>query len=106
MGEDYTKYNCDYPGVNMEEATQWSARPPPPQMYLRDERGRNVRRSDPRHPHDPSTYGQPHIGPYARLYNSPAAVAVEASGGFGYPFGNPKEAVAAAGPYPSDLEEA
>jgi len=81
MGEDYTKYNSDYPGVDVEGAAAWSARPPPPQMYLRDERGTNVRRSDPRLPHDPAGYGQPFHGPYARMYESPAAIA----SGYGYP---------------------
>lgn len=87
MGEDYTKYNADYPAVDMEAVTSWSARPPPPQMYLKDERGKNVRRSDPRHPHQPETYGQPMVGPYARFYESPAAVAVEASHAYGPGFG-------------------
>jgi len=84
MGEDYTKYNADYPGVDVEAAAAWSSRPPPPQMYLRDERGQNVRRSDPRMPHDPAGYGQPFHGPYARLYESPAAVA-SGYGHAGYP---------------------
>jgi hypothetical protein len=83
MGEDYTKYNADYPAVDMEAVTSWSARPPPPQMYLKDERGKNVRRSDSRHPHDPHTYGQPMVGPYARFYESPGAVAVEAAHAYG-----------------------
>lgn len=80
MGEDYTKYNSDYPDVDIEAVTAWSARPPPPQMYLKDDRGKNVRRSDPRHPHDPASYGQPFVGPYARMYESPAGVAYQAAG--------------------------
>merc|ERR1712028_125818 len=106
MGEDYTKYNSDYPDVDIEAVTAWSARPPPPQIYLKDDRGKNVRRSDPRHPHDPASYGQPFVGPYARMYESPAGVAYQAAGmaagaygpaygggpmaleaGYGYPYG-------------------
>merc|ERR1712195_277848 len=83
MGEDYTKYNADYPGMDVAAQAEWSARAPPPQMYLRDDRGKNVKRSDPRLPHDAAGYGQPFGGPYARLYESPAAV----SESFGYPTG-------------------
>eukprot|EP00658_Telonema_sp_P-2_P015792 TRINITY_DN16098_c0_g3_i4.p2 TRINITY_DN16098_c0_g3~~TRINITY_DN16098_c0_g3_i4.p2 ORF type:complete len:115 (-),score=17.41 TRINITY_DN16098_c0_g3_i4:287-631(-) len=81
IGEDYTSYNADFPGVDVEAAAEWSSRAPPPQMYLRDDRGKNVRRTDPRLPHDPAGYGQPFLGPYARLYESPAAI----SSGYGYP---------------------